>query len=240
MIVNETLAESLWPGQEPIGNVLETNGRQLVVIGVVSEARYFSLERSSGPEMYLPIRQQPDYNSLDLVVRTSNSPADLAPSIRQVLRSIDPNLPVTEFRAMEQLVDRSTFARRFVVSLIGGFALFGLVLAALGIYALVSYSVTQRRQEIGIRLALGASAEHLQRRILTETLALVALGLLPGLIGSWIAARAMESLLFEVQSSDLATFAAVLLLLALSAAVAGYLPARRAAKLNPLDALRAD
>src|SRR5262249_30656272 len=139
-----------------------------------------------------------------------------------------------------QLIDRSVFARRSVVVLLTGFAAFGLILASLGVYGVISYSVSQRRHEIGIRIALGASAGGLQTQILLETLKLVAIGLAAGVPASWAAARAIQGLLFGTTASDPSTFAAVLVLLAAVAALAGYLPARRASQLNPLDALRCD
>jgi predicted permease len=240
IVVNETLARRLWPNKDPLGQVLETSGDKYRVIGVVRESRYFALERESGPEMYLLILQKPDYSSLDLVVRTSHSPEVFAPGIRETLRSVDPNLPTTEFRTMRQLVDNSVFARRFVVFFIGGFAVFGLVLAALGIYGLISYSVSQRRQEIGIRMALGARAADLQKRIVLQSLKGAALGVAIGLAASWGLGRAIQGLLFDVAPSDPVTFTAAIFILLAVAVLAGYLPARRVSRIDPASALRAD
>jgi ABC-type antimicrobial peptide transport system permease subunit len=139
---------------------------------------------------------------------------------------------------MQQLVDESVFPRRFIVLLVVGFAAFGLILASLGIYAVISYSVTQRQQEIGIRMALGESARNLQRRFVGQTMKLALMGLLIGVPASWMVARAIQGLLFGVTSSDPVTFTSVLAVLSAVAALAGYLPARRAARMNPLDALR--
>jgi ABC-type antimicrobial peptide transport system permease subunit len=139
---------------------------------------------------------------------------------------------------MQQVVDKAASPRRFVVLLLGGFAAFALILASLGIYAVISYSVNQRTQEIGIRMALGASAQSLQAGILLQTLTLAAIGMLLGVASSWALARTLSGLLFGVTSTDPATFAAMLLLLTAVAALAGYLPARRASRIDPMAALR--
>ena len=237
IIINQRLAKALWPGQDPLGRYLRTSGQNRRVVGVVGEVRYFGLDRDADIEMYMPIRTG-DYQSVDLVVRGAQPPSTLTAGIRAALRRVDPNLPIAEFRTMEQLVDRSVFARRFVVLLVGGFAAFGLILASLGIYAVISYSVTQRTQEIGIRMALGATAEMLRASILGQTGVLVVIGVVVGLPVSWLAARAIRGLLFDVGVSDPATFAAVLAVLGGVAALAGYVPARRATKVDPAIALR--
>lgn len=241
IMINETLARTLWPGEEPLGRLIRTSGdRDWRVIGVTGGVRYFGFESDPGAEMYLPIRQTGDFNTVDLVVRASGSPSDLAPSIRATLKTVDPNLPATRFRTMRELVDHSVFPRRFIVLLLTGFAGFGLILASLGIYGVISYSVSRRKQEIGIRIALGASAGKLRRGILAQTLMLALVGLMVGVPAAWMAARAIRGLLFSVTSSDPLTYMAVLALLTAVAALAGYLPAKRASGLNPLDALRCE
>ena len=208
------------------------------MIGIVGEARYFALERDSGPEFYLPIQQMPNFASLDLVVRTRDEPRALIPALRERLRAVDRDLPTTEIRTMEQLVDRAVFSRRSVVSLLGGFAGFGLLLAVLGVYAVISYSVSQRRQEMGIRLALGATSRQLRHVIVAQAVRPTVLGLAIGAVASWLLARALRGLLFGVTATDPATFATVLAVLAASAAIAGHLPARRTARLDPVETLR--
>ncbi|HYO79811.1 MAG TPA: FtsX-like permease family protein, partial [Bryobacteraceae bacterium] len=238
VIVNEALARSFWPGRDPLGRTLTTNNKPRRVVGVVGGVRYFGLERGSELEMYMPIRHVGDSQVVDLVIRGAIPVTRLAPAVREALRRVDPNLPATEFRTMQQLVDRSVFPRRFVFWLVGAFAAFGLILASLGIYGVMSYSVGQRTQEIGVRMALGASARHLQASILRQTMELAALGLLIGVPASWMTARLIQAHLFGVSSSDRTTFGAVLIILTVVAALAGYVPARRASRLNPLDALR--
>lgn len=241
VLVNETLARTLWPGEDPLGRIAAIGrDEDYRVIGVVGGVRYFGFEKDSGPEVYFPIRQNPDFSSVDLVVRGSSSPALLAASVRTALRSADPNLPAAEFRTMDQLVDRAVFARRFVAVLLAGFATFGLILASLGIFSVISCSVSRRKPEIGLRIALGASAGGVQAQILMQTLKLAAIGLAAGAPASWAAALAIRGLLFDTSANDWATFAGVLAVLTCVAAVAGYVPARRASRLNPLDTLRCD
>jgi ABC-type lipoprotein release transport system permease subunit len=210
------------------------------VVGVVGDVRHLALEQASGSEMYLPMRQTQDYGSVDLVVRTSLPPAPLASAVRVALAPIEPNLPAHEFRTLQQLVDKAVSPRRLVVLLLTGFSAFALILASLGIYGVVSYSVGQRTQEIGIRMALGASAGDLQARIIFQTLGLAAIGMLIGAAASWALASALTGLLFGVTSSDPVTFAVMLIVLTSVAAAAGYLPARRASRIDPMIALRAE
>jgi len=241
ILVNETLARTLWPGEDPVGRIATAmRDQDFRVIGVVGGVRYFGFEKDAGPEVYYSIRQVSDFSSVDLVIRGSSSPALLAAAVRTALRSADPNLPATEFRTMDELVDRAVFARRSVVVSLTGFAAFGLILASLGIFSVISYSVSRRKPEIGLRIALGASAGELQAQILMRTLKLAAIGLAAGVPASWAAALAIRGLLFDTSANDVATFAGVLAVLTCVAAVAGYVPARRASRLNPLETLRCD
>jgi predicted permease len=239
IVINQTMARTLFPGQSALGQVVRACGERQVV-GVVSDVRHLALEQGAGMEMYLPMRQCNDISSVDLVVRSSLPPADLAASVRAALKPIAPNLPGKEFRTVQQLVDKAVSPRRFVVALLGGFALFALLLASLGIYGVVSYGVTQRTQEIGIRMALGASASKLQAGIIGQTLGLAAVGMLIGAVASVLLARALNGLLFGVTATDPLTFLGMPMVLALVAAIAGYLPARRASRIDPSIALRAN
>ena len=237
IIVNQTLAARLWPGQDPIGKtVTQDSGRH--VVGVVGDVRHLALEVAGGAEMYLPMRQTGDYGSVDLVVRSSMATAELSGRLREALRPIAPDLPAAQIRTIQSLVDKSVSPRRFVVILLGGFAVFALILSSLGIYAVISYNVSQQTQEIGIRMALGASAEVVRKSILAHTLRLTMLGMLIGLVVSAAMVRALSTMLFGVTATDPFTFAAMVVVLTGVAALAGYLPARRASQIDPMEALR--
>ncbi|HEY8458798.1 MAG TPA: ABC transporter permease, partial [Blastocatellia bacterium] len=239
IIINETLARVLWPGEDPLGKIMLVDGERQV-IGVVRDVRHLALEKEAGREMYLPIRQTNDYSSVTLVARGTSSLAAMASGVREALRPIDPNLPANDFRPIQDLVDKSVSPRRLIALLLAGFAGFALILASLGIYGVISYSVSQRKQEIGIRVALGALPGDLQRRVLMQTLKLAAVGMALGLAASWSLGRALQGLLYEVRPSDPATFGAAIILLMVVAALAGFLPARRASRLDPVEALRAE
>jgi predicted permease len=240
VVINEAVARALWPDRDPLGRVLRTSGRDYRVVGVVNDVRYFALERDTGQEMYMLIGQTGDYQTVDLVVRSPLPAGRLIPGLRAALKQADPALPAVEFRTMDQLVDRSVFTRRVVVQLLAGFAGFGLLLASLGLYALISYSVSERTREIGVRMALGAAPWAMQARILTQTMILAATGLAIGLPSAWIAANAIQHLLFGVVASDPVTFGGVAAVVALVAALAGYVPAARASRIDPVLALRSE
>ena len=238
IIINDALAKTLWPGKDATGRIVITSGKNRRVVGVVGAVRYFGLDRDVEGEMYMPIRQTGNYQMVDLVVRGAIPPAALAAGVRATLRRVDPSLPIPEFRSMRQLVDHSVFARRFVVLLVTGFALFGLTLSCIGVYAVISYSVSQRTQEIGIRMALGATPRDLRSAIFGETGILVVLGVVIGAPTSWLAGRLIRGLLFGIAPADPVTYSAVLLVLSSIALVAGYVPARRAMRIDPAIALR--
>jgi putative ABC transport system permease protein len=239
IILNETCARNLFQGEDPIGRIIAEDVDRTVV-GVVGDVHHMSLEEGSGNEFYIPLRQTQDFGTVDLVVRSSMATSELGARLREALLPIEPNLPTSNLRTMQSMVDRAVSPRRFVVILLGGFAAFALVLASLGIYAVISYSVSQRTQEIGIRMALGASSEMLQKSILMQTLWLAAVGVVGGIVGSWILARALSGMLFGVQPTDPVTFACMVLILTAVACLAGYLPARRASRIDPMVALRID
>jgi predicted permease len=241
ILINETMARTVWPGQDPIGKVvLGACSPERRVVGIVGDVRHLALEQASGNEMYLPMRQCRDQASADLVIRSTIPPAQLAAAVRAALKPLAPNLAGNDFRTIQQLVDRSVSPRRFLVLLLGAFAAFALVLASLGIYALISYSVSQRTQEIGIRMAIGASARDVQALIIKQTLWLAAIGMVIGTLASWALARGASGLLFGISATDPQTFLGMLLILTAVAAVAGYLPARRASRLDPMVALRSE
>lgn len=239
IIINQTLARRLWPEGGAIGRKLRADGERRV-IGVVRDVRHLALEQDSGSEMYIPMRQSTDYGAMDLVVRGDRQPGDLAAGVRTTLRELDPNIPAGDFRTLRDIVDRSVSPRRFFIVLLSGFAAFALVLASLGLYAVISYSVSQRRQEIGIRIALGASARELGTSVLSETLRLALAGLVMGGVASWMLSGAIRSMLFGVTASDPLTFGVMPVVILTVAGLAAWIPARRVARLDPVAALRAD
>jgi len=241
MVINETMAQRLFPGQSAVGREVRGCGPGFArVIGVVGDVRHLALEQGAGMEMYFSIRQCNGASSVDLVTRTKVPPAEMAGALRAELRPIAPNLPGGDFRLLTGLVDKAVSPRRLLVWLLGGFAAFAVVLASLGIYGVVAYSVSQRTQEIGIRMALGASSAGLQAGIVGRTMGLAGIGLVLGLGASWVVSRAMDGLLFGVKSGDPATFAAMAAVLVGVAAAASWAPARRAARIDPATALRAE
>ncbi len=239
VIINEAAARSLWPDRNAVGQIVVAGGRDRLVIGVVADVRETSVEGAPGWQAYYPATQTgPD--DAELVVRTKLPPATLAASVLRSLRQLNPNQPAAEFEPIQQIVDHAVSPRRFFMLLVTSFGLFGLILASLGIYGVISYSVTQRTQEIGIRMALGASPSSVQLMVIRATLRLALGGIALGVLVSLAVARLIASLLFGITPADLVTFAATVLVLTFVALAAGYLPARRAASINPVEALRAE
>jgi putative ABC transport system permease protein len=238
VILNQTAAETLFPGQDPLGQTLVTWNGGWEVIGIVGDVRHQSLEESSGLEVYFPMTQMYDYNSLTIVVRSPLPLATLAVSVRAALQEADPMMPTGDFRTLESVVDRSISPRRFILDLVGAFAGTGLALAALGIYAVLSFLVGQRIPEIGIRMALGESAAEVLRRVLGRTLVLAVTGVAIGAAAAIVVSRLMRSLLYGIGPNDVPTFAAVVLVLLAASAAAGFLPAWRASRTDPIEALR--
>ncbi len=238
IIVNETMARAMWPGESAIGKFM-TADKDRQVVGVVADVRHLALEKTAGLEMYIPIRQSGGHPEFNLVVRTTLPPASFASSIRAALAPVAPNLPANEFQTLRAIVDKSVSPRRFFTSMLGAFAVFALGLALLGIYGVISYTVNHRTQEIGVRIALGASAGQIQGRIIRETLQLAAVGIALGTVGSWLLARTLAGFLFGVGAADPLTFVGMLVIVTAVALISGYLPARRASRIDPSVAFRA-
>ena len=188
--------------------------------------------------MYLPLRQITDFSSLTLIVRTNLEPASLAKMLRSTLSPVAPNLATNEIQTLQGAVDKAVSPRRFFTALLGGFSVFALCLALLGIYGVISYTVTHRTQEIGVRIALGASARQVQGKIIGETVHLAIAGIALGTIGAWIAGRTLSGFLFGVTAADPITYAGMVVVLSVVAVGSGYLPARRASRIDPIVALR--
>ena len=237
VIINETVARVLYPGVDPIGRAARTGNAPLTIVGVVADVRQSSLDEAPVAQMYLAMAQGGGAGS-DLIVRTSMPASSLVPMLRKTLADVDSRLMATDVRLIGDLVDRSVSPRRFMVSLLGGFSLLAVILASLGIYGVISYGVNQRLPEIGVRMALGATAGHVRRQVLGETVRLALAGILLGTAASFVMARVIDSLLFATSSTDPLTFGLMVLVLGTVAAVAGYLPARRASRIDPMQALR--
>ena len=220
-----------------LGATQGSNASYVRVVGVVDDVHEENVEGGAGSQIYYPVtQQQPDWEQL--VVRTSLPPAALAPSVLRALRELNPNRPAAEIRPIRTIVDRAVSPRRFFMLLVATFAGVGLLLAGLGIYGVLSYSVTQKTQEIGVRMALGASAGRVQRDVILNTLRLAMTGIVVGITACVSSARPITSLLFATSPWDSATYAGMILAIIAVAVVSGYLPARRASRVDPLNALR--
>ncbi len=238
-IVNETAARRHWPGQSPLGFPARGAGdKPTTIIGVVADVHISSLESSPGPEMYLPVNYGPEGSQL--VVRSKLSPDVLTASVMPVLRHLNPAQPNNSFRPVQSLIDHSVSPRKFFVYLVAIFAALGVILAALGIYGVISYSVTRQTQEIGIRMALGATPSIVQRSILSRTLKLVSIGIAAGAAGSIAVSRLIASLLFHTEPNDPIIFTLVITILVTAALAAAYIPAQRATRIDPATALRSE
>jgi putative ABC transport system permease protein len=207
------------------------------VVGVVAHVKNYGVDEDSRVEMYLPYLQN-SVGSLTVVVRTDRDPASLSPGVREAVRAADPELPVYSVRTLESMVADQAAPRRLAALLIGVFAGLALLLAAVGIYGVMSYAVAQRTQEIGIRMALGAPQREILRMVLRHGTAMALAGVGIGLLAALALARLITKLLFQTSANDPPTFALVPLLLLTVALLACYLPARRAARVDPLVALR--
>jgi predicted permease len=239
VIINETIARVLYPGQDPIGRPARTGSAPLMIVGVVADVRQSSLDEAPVAQMYLALAQGGGAGA-DLIVRSALPATSLIPTLRRTLSALDSRLMATDVRQIEHLVDRAVSPRRFMVSLLGGFSLLALILASLGIYGVVSYSVSQRIPEIGVRMALGATAGDVRRQIMRDTLILAAIGIAIGAAVSLALTRVINTLLYATSATDPLTFAVMVGLLGTVALVAGYLPARRASRIDPMRALRAE
>jgi putative ABC transport system permease protein len=241
IIVNEALARRNWPDSSPIGKRIVFENQKMTIVGVVKNARQSDWTSEPGEEMYLPYLQRPNsmgLKQLTFVVRTRTNPESLAGAVQRQVSSIDKSLPVSHLMTMDQVIADKLWRSRLSTLLLGIFAAIALALAAVGIYGVISYSVRQRTQEIGIRMALGAARADVLKLTLVASMKPVLVGIGVGLALAAAGSRLMVTLLYRVPAADPYTFGAVTLVLLFSAMLAAYLPARRAARVDPLIALR--
>jgi putative ABC transport system permease protein len=243
-IVNETMASRYWPGVDPVGRTLrlKEDQRWMVVAGVVADIKHMGLKADEGPVVYVPYAQKTQ-NWLawtTLLVRTGGPPLDLAPAVRNAIHEVDKDQPVGAIRTLDETLSRSLTIPRFTTIAIGAVSGFALLIAAIGVYGLLAYTVAQRMPELGIRLTLGASPFQLTWTLLRHSMARVLLGITGGLVCAWWLARGLESLLFGVRPHDTATFAGVASLLLVVSLAAVLTPVRRALKIDPAIALRSE
>jgi len=238
MIVNDVLARRLFGDEDPVGRLLHFKDATWQIVGEVGSVRRFALGFDPTPQVYYPQVFFPWYNSI--VVRTQVPPLTIAPDIRHAIHEVDPEQPVANLGTLEQAVGNSIQVSKVILTLVGLFAAIALVLACIGIYGVMAYSVAQRTREMGIRLALGAGTGQVTTLVLRDGMKLVLLGLGLGAIASLGAGQLLASQLYRVTGTDPLVFTLVALVLVGVALLACWLPARKATKINPLDALRSE
>ncbi len=241
-IIDQTLANRYWPGQDPLGAHIQFNAQAnapnwFTIVGVVGDVKSDGFEAPLAPHIYLPVFQGPPYASV-LFLRTHANPGTLGDQIRTEVQSVDSNLPLFSVRTLDEVVARSMAERRFALEILALFAAVALLLAAIGIYGVMSYAFSRRIHELGIRIALGAQRRDILRMALSEGMTLVVIGLVAGVVGAMLLTRFLRSLLFNVTATDPLVFVSIAALLAAVALLACYIPARRATHVDPLVALR--
>src|SRR5688500_8463460 len=240
MIINESFAKAMFPGQDPIGRRVQSWRDERVlreVVGVVADLRYFGVEDAGEAIVYVP-HAQDSWGRMRFVLRTTADPATVIASARREIAALDPDIALALVSTMDDLKRNALAAPRFTTWLLSGFAGMALLLVAIGLYGVLSYSISQRTHEIGIRMALGAHAGDVLRMVVREAVVLVTLGIIVGGAGALALSRVMESLLYEVSAKDPATLAVVVAVLGVVGALAAWIPARRATRVDPLIALR--
>jgi putative ABC transport system permease protein len=242
-VINEAMARRFWPGENPVGKRFYCGAPDLndrvEIVGVVGDVRYpADYARSEAqPQVYESLWQRPRGGTA-VILRTTVKPESLANPVRRAIAAVDPDLPVSDLVTFEHAVERELANLRLSTHLLGGFAVLGLLLASIGIYGIVSYSVAQRTNELGIRLAMGAQPADVLRLVVRQGMSLVLAGVVFGLLGAFLLSLAIRGLLYGISAFDPTTFGLVLVVLIGASFLACYLPARRAAKVDPMVALR--
>ena len=239
MIINDTMASRMFPGEDPIGKRVLLYGRPREIVGVVASVKHHGFSRDARPEMVLPSRQF-QLGGMTIVARSRLEPSVLGTAIIRAVHAIDPELPVSRVRTMEEFQSASVAQPRFTALLLAGFALLAMSLALVGVYGVMSYAVSQRTREIGVRIALGADRQDVVWMVVRHGLALAGIGIAIGLLGALVGTRLIESLLFGVSATDPITFVAAVVALGTASAAATCVPALRAARVAPLTALRCE
>jgi putative ABC transport system permease protein len=244
-IVNDAFVRTYYPGEDPLGRRIRWvsgDGEWITIVGVVADVRGLSLDQSEVPAVHVPYTQErmPWRRWLDVAVRADGNASAVIAAMRRELARLDRLVPLTKAQTMEEVLAQSVADRRFNLLLLGGFALLAIVLAAAGTYGVMGCMVAQRTREIGVRMALGATARHILLVVAGKGLLLAAAGVVLGAFASFWLSRLISDLLFEVSPGDVRTFAAAAVLLLAAAFVASYVPARRAARIDPLIALRSE
>jgi putative ABC transport system permease protein len=242
VIINESAVKKYFPGENPLGLTVNINNADRTIVGVVGDVYQSSLEVEPRTEAYVPMSQL-RVTFGELVVRTSADPYAVLPAVKSAVLNVLPEVPLRNVRTMEELIATRVAQRRLNMLLLGLFGLLGLVIASVGIYGVMAYLVSQRTREIGVRMALGATRGDVVRMVLTNACLLIAAGLTIGGVGAWYlstSAKALNAFLFRLDANDPRAFAAALALLALAGLVASAVPARRAASVDPMVALRAE
>ena len=240
VLINQVLARRFWPDGNPLGKRIRLGGGPedwRTIVGVVGDIRHYGLDAEPTMQAYVPQAQAVSWDN-EWVVRTSSDPLSLAGAVRQEIWTVDPDRPVYEIMTMDQLTGATLAQRRFTLLLLGLFSLVALLLAAIGLYGVISYSVTQRTQEVGIRMALGAGPRDILALMVGRGMLPALTGVGIGLVGAAGLTRFLSSLLYEVSATDPATFIGVSILLTVVALLACYIPARRATRVDPMVALR--
>jgi predicted permease len=244
-VVSDSFVRKFWPGENPLGRRFDFGNHQRTVVGVVGNIRVRGLERSSEPQVYMPYRQHNEnvstwYAPKDLVVRASGNTAALAPALRRIIREADPQQPISSVRMFADIIEEQTAPRRVQASVLGAFALVAFLLAAIGIHGLLSFAVSNRTQEIGVRIALGAQRSDILGMVMRDGIVLAAIGIVVGVAFAYGAGLELQSLLAGVHPGDAPTFLSAVVLCLVMTMAGSLIPALRAVRVDPTTAIRTE